>query len=145
MKEIADGLVRAKKLENFRILNCQCNTGCLTQCVSNIAFIPNLKAIDTYESTAYAFSDADIESYLKVLKISGSIEYIRLSKRFMNHQRMFMRKDVCLAIAQNKSLKTLDIEGFNNFMGSAFEIARGIAVNAYLKNSLTEVNMKYAF
>ena len=89
MKEIADGLVWAKKLENFWVLSSQCNTGCLTQCVSNIAFIPNLKQIDTYESTAYAFSDADIESYLKVLKISGSIEYIRMSKWFMNHLRMF--------------------------------------------------------
>lgn len=58
---------------------------------------------------------------------------------------MFTRKDVCLAIAQNKTLKTLDIEGLNNFMNLGYELAWGIAVNAYLGNSLTEVNIKFAF
>lgn len=89
MKEIADGLVRAKKLENFRILYCDCMNGSLTQCISNIAFIPNLKVIDTYESVKYSFSDQDIESFLKILKISGSIEYIRISKWFLTTLRMF--------------------------------------------------------
>lgn len=109
MKEIADGFVRAKKLENFRAIACNAETGSLTQCISNLAFIPNLKVIDTYETSGYFFSDLDIESFLKVLKISGSIEYIRFSKNFNNHLRMFTRKDVCLALAHNKTIKTLDI------------------------------------
>jgi len=35
-----------------------------------------------YECVNYQFSNNDVESFLKVLKISGSIEMIRFSKRF---------------------------------------------------------------
>ena len=143
MKEIADGFVRAKKLENFRTIACNAETGSLTQCISNLAFIPNLKVIDTYETSGYFFSDLDIESFLKVLKISGSIEYIRFSKNFNNHLRMFTRKDVCLALAHNKTIKTLDIQGKNNFVYQPHELARAIAVNAKLGNSLEEVDIEF--
>ena len=88
MKEIADGFVRAKKLEVFRAYSCNCEFNSLTQCISNLAFIPNLRVLDFYESTL-AITDQDIEAFSKILKISGSIEYIRLSRRFSNHIYMF--------------------------------------------------------
>jgi len=53
MKEIADGLVRAKKLEKFAVFASFCENLSLSQCISNLAFIPNLKSIDFYECNGY--------------------------------------------------------------------------------------------
>ncbi len=56
---------------------------------------------------------------------------------------MLLWKDFCLALAQNRSLRVLDVEGFNtNCIGGAIELGRAIAVNAFLGNSLKELNMK---
>lgn len=93
-----------------------------------------------YESV-YQFSEPDIESFTKVLKISGSIETLRFSKRAHSFITMFQRKEICLAVAQNRTLKVLNIQ-CAHVISNLSEFSKAIAVNAFLGNSLEEIDLE---
>jgi hypothetical protein len=55
---------------------------------------------------------------------------------------MFARKDVCLAIAQNKSLRVLDIKGIMaSYIYPVLDLSKAIAINSKLGGSLVEVHL----
>lgn len=70
-KEIADGLMRAKQLEIFKI-NDNKNLD-PSQIIYNLAFSPKIRVIDVTNVIAVANMTTVVEAFYKLLKISGSI------------------------------------------------------------------------
>lgn len=106
------------------------------------------------KDSVYTLNQGDIESLTKIVKISGSIETIRMSQHFSNGMQTFANYDMCLAIAENKSLKTLYLSTLGQKLAYNTDFPWAIAINAktggslenlYLSNSLNPQDMQYYF
>ena len=76
-KEIADGLMRAKKLEILKINNNKGMTSSVQQIIYNLAFSPKIRVIDMSDTSSG--SDVVAEALYKLIKISGAIEVLNLA------------------------------------------------------------------
>ena len=78
VKEIADGLMRAKQLEIIKVGNNRDMGKGVNSLIYNLAFSPKIRYIDISYAAA---TDADTaEALYKLLKISGAIETLILDK-----------------------------------------------------------------
>lgn len=104
MKFIADGMMRAKKIEDINLSgNNYCAKG-ISQILYNLAFSPRIRKIDI-SGIYLGGSEADVaESLGKMLRITGSLEELNISNLNII---AYLKDDFFIALGENKTLKTL--------------------------------------
>lgn len=135
-KGIADGLMRAKKLEYLEFRSNSCTKG-ITNLLYNLAFAPKLAVLDL--SGNGIFDQANfVENLQKLISISGSIEYLNLGNLQVFHK---FQADMFKAIGENTSLKYLDLTNTNNLNQTQNipNLAHAIAINARNKGAIEEL------
>lgn len=135
-KGIADGLMRAKKLEYLEFRNNYSPKG-ITNLLYNLAFAPKLSVLDLSGSSIGDYKDF-VENLQKLISISGSIEYISVANlSIYSHLQLDMFK----AIGENTSLKYLDLTNTNssNQTHTISHLAHSISINAKKLGQLEEI------
>lgn len=152
INSIADGIMRAKKIQFFVFDSSGPNDyECLENLSYNLAFSRALSVLKLCSNASYPgiVKPTIMQNLSKLLSISASIEYINIS-------RLPLAKDSNLdffkALAQNVSLKYLDISGTNTTEDGVKNLAHSLAINAENKGSLRHlisnamgVNKKYVY
>jgi len=136
IKEIADGLMRAKQIEILRVNEVNADANSL---IYNLAFSPKIRIIEL-SNLNYIVNDTMVEAFYKLLKISGSIESLLLSNTTFCNK---ISKDFYEALGQNKTLKHLICdhkERINKL--NPVKLFQSIAMNKYKNGSLTHVSLK---
>lgn len=135
-KSIADGLMRAKKLEYLVFNSNRCTVG-ITNLLYNLAFSPKLTVLDLSSSGVSNVNDFN-ENLTKLVSISGSIEYLNLNGvyTFSNFKQDFFK-----ALGENTSLKYLDFSNSNNSSThtNVGYLAHALAINAESKGNISEL------
>lgn len=104
-KEIADGLMRAKQLEILKLADNPSMGKGVSSIIYNLAFSPKIRHIDI---SGLLKSDGDCaEALYKLIKISGAIETLILASTGIE---AYLTADFFLALGENKTLKTLNID-----------------------------------
>ncbi|CAI2362392.1 unnamed protein product [Moneuplotes crassus] len=142
VKEIADGLMRAKMLETLklqRLYNC---TEGIASILYSLAFSPRIRHIDL--SHVPIGSDSRLcEALYKVLKISGSIEHL-----ILNHTEAHegLSKDFFICLGENKTLKSLHLDSKNKFKTTfAKYLGTAVAMNSKKDCSLETLSCSNGF
>ncbi len=105
VKEIADGLMRAKQLEILKVADNRSMGKGVNTLIYNLAFSPKIKHIDLSGMTG---TDTDTaEALYKLIKISGAIETLNLKNSSVMTQ---LTQDFFKAIGENKTLKYLNMD-----------------------------------
>lgn len=104
VKDIADGLMRAKQLEVLKLgRNSGMGAGVSTV-LYNLAFSPKIRYIDISELST---STAEIaEAVYKLIKISGAIETLNMQNTGISAH---LKPEFFVALGENKTLKYLNI------------------------------------
>lgn len=135
-KSIADGLMRAKKLEFLKFQQNLCGKG-IINLLYNLAFSPKLTVLDLQRSTVYNNIEF-VENLQKLVSISGSIEYLNIQSIYCFNN---FKLDFFKALGENTSLKYLN---FNHTLCSGSyvnhqNLAHALAINADSKGSIEEL------
>jgi len=107
-KDIADGLMRAKKLEVLKFHNNPSISNGADSIIYNLAFSPKIRHIDMSHINSSTAQTA--EAIYKLLKISGAIESLNLA-----HSGVFryLTEDFYTALGENKTLQYLNMDNSN--------------------------------
>jgi ubiquitin-protein ligase/Ran GTPase-activating protein (RanGAP) involved in mRNA processing and transport len=137
-KSLADGIMRAKKLESVSILK---NTtgNSITNIIYNLSFAPRLVYLDASGNTPSNFNDY-IENLGKMISINGSIEYLILNDvlGLLNNPSM----DFFKFIAENQSLRVLSFSNSktgNISTNTLMWLSQALAINAHKKGKIREL------
>ena len=130
-KEIADGLMRAKQMEIFRIGNNPGVSDAIPGIIYNLAFSPKIAVLDISNNNLMAKNAEAVESIYKLLTISGSLSILLMDNCGINN--MFPLQ-FYKAIGQNKTLTTLSMNGSQ--FASVDLLGRAIGLNAKRNGSL---------
>lgn len=136
-KEIADGLMRAKQLEIFKCEGNPLLGKTLDTIIYNLAFSPKIKIIDL--SSCGSVSKDTGEALYKLLKISGAIECLTMSKTNVSN---YLTVDFMKALGENKTLVYLNLDENGPIGSGQLQIGKAIAMNAYKNGSLTGVSIR---
>lgn len=133
-KEIADGLMRAKRIEVIRLRGAQGIGSGVNQILYNLAFSPRIKSIDISNIPVGTQADT-CEGIYKLVKISGSLEFLNL-----NYCGIYdgLSRDFFIALGENKTLKALLIDSGTRFYNNLAEFGKAAAFNAK-KNGQLEI------
>ena len=105
IKEIADGLMRAKQLEILNIADNPRMASKVSTVLYNLAFSPKIRHINLQNLGS---SNADMaEAAMKLIKISGAIETLNLRHTGIEK---YLTADFFLALGENKTLKYLNMD-----------------------------------
>lgn len=144
-KILADALMRMKKLKIFR-MNVQKGLGQgLASIVYNLAFNPNLVLLDLGEITIEASRgvtnniNETVVSLYKMLKISASIEILKLNK--VPNLNTALTKEFWVALGECKSLRVLDLSESGDLSAKIRDLGSSVAFNAKKKGSLAFLNL----
>ena len=141
-KEIADGLMRAKKLEVLKMrFNSSLYNG-ISPILYNLAFAPRIKLIDLTSCSIGGNSNA-CEAVYKLVKISGSLEHLILNNTgaFNN-----ITRDFFIALGENKTLKSLHLDAVSRYSNSfCNDLGKAVAMNAKKSGSLETLSCKNGF
>lgn len=134
VKDIADGLMRAKNLEIVKLSNIPTMLKSVNTVIYNLAFSPKIKFIDLEGMKG---TDTDTaEALFKLLNISGSIETLNLYKSDVS---LKLTEDFYKSVGQSKSLKYLnlglDTENLTTPVPLG-HLAKAVAMNKRIKGSL---------
>jgi len=139
-KEIADGLMRAKKVEILRLRD---NPGLdAQQIIYNLAFSPIIKLIDLTNNEQGSSWTSTVEALFKLLKISGTIETLLVGNTKIGAG---LSQDFFLSLGASKTMKHLNIDmPVSETSGSSTvtALARACAMNAYNGGQLRSLSMK---
>lgn len=140
-KDIADGLMRAKKLEVLKLrFNSSLYNG-IGPILYNLAFSPRIKYIDL--TSCNIGNNANVtEALYKLIKISGSLEHL-----ILNNTGVFsMSQDFFVALGENKTLKSLHIDATSRYTNDfASKLGKACAMNAKKNGSLEALSCKNGF
>lgn len=145
-KILADALMRMKKLRIFKI-NMQKGLGQgISAIIYNLSFNPNLVLLDLGEISIEARRgggvvniNETIVSLYKMLKISASIEILKLNNIFgLNNS---FTREFWMALGECKSLRVLDISHSGDLSSKIRDLGCAIAFNAKKKGCLSYVNL----
>lgn len=104
VKDVADGLMRAKQLEIVKLGKIPTMGKSVNTVIYNLAFSPKIKFIDL---EGMKTTDADTaEALFKLINISGSIETLNLYKSDVVPK---LTEDFYKSVGQSKSLKYLNL------------------------------------
>lgn len=138
VKEIADGLMRAKQLEVLKVgSNTQMGRGVNTL-IYNLAFSPKIRYIDLSNISG---TDAETaEAIYKLIKISGAVQTLILQNSSVVPQ---LTEDFYKALGENKTLEYINLDtnsspGDNNVK----LLGKAIAMNARKNGSLKAVSIR---
>lgn len=133
-KSIADGLMRAKKLELLIFTGNNCPGG-ITSLLYNLAFSPKLTILELNQSYISNMNEF-VENLTKLVSISGAIEYLNISgiTCFANFKQEFFK-----ALGENISLKYLDFSNTGTGYTQVQWLAHSLAINAENKGSIREL------
>lgn len=137
-KGIADGLMRAKKLEYLEFRNNSSSKG-ITNLLYNLAFAPKLTVLDLSGNSVSDY-ETFVENLQKLISISGSIEYLNVARlSIFNHLKL----DFFKSIGENTSLKYLDFTDTNptNSTNSIAYMAHSVAINSKHHGALEELHL----
>mmetsp|Transcript_30105 Transcript_30105/g.29353 ORF Transcript_30105/g.29353 Transcript_30105/m.29353 type:complete len:257 (+) Transcript_30105:2303-3073(+) len=138
-KEIADGLMKAKQLQIFKApKNPNIGRGA-DVILYNLAFSPRISLIDFSEDQLSSKETA--EALYKLLKISGSLETLILSKTNINNQ---LSEPFFVAMGESKSLKYLNLDYYAMTNNLTQLLAKGCAMNAKNKGALRHLSIQNA-
>lgn len=137
-KSLADGIMRAKKLESVTLLRNQSGNS-ISNIIYNLSFTPRLVYLDASGNTPSNFKDY-VENLGKMISINGSIEYLILNDvlGLMNSPGQELFK----FIAENTTLKVLSFT--NSKTGAICSntlmwLSQALAINASKKGKITEL------
>lgn len=133
IKEIADGLMRAKQLEILNIADNPNMANKVSTVLYNLAFSPKIRHINVQN---LGKSNADMaEAAMKLIKISGAIETLNLRHTGIEK---YLTADFFLALGENKTLKYLNLDADSSMSssGNVTKLAKSVAMNAYRNGSL---------
>lgn len=149
-KEIADGLIKAKKLEYIKIgQNKELDP---TQIIYNLAFTPNVKYIDL-QGNLKAKNSQTAEALYKLIKISVSIESLQLANTSILN---ILSPEFFQALGESRTIKYLNFNltekglqgeaGTNPGLQSNLgQLGRACAMNAYREGALTHLCLEGNF
>lgn len=138
-KSLADGIMRAKKLESVNLLNNTAGNS-ISNIIYNLSFAPRLSYLDASGNTPANFKDY-VENLGKMISINGSIEYLILNDvlGLMNNPG----QDFFKFIAENTSLKVLSLSNSKNAgtvcTNTLTWLSQAMAINAKKKGKITEL------
>lgn len=135
-KEIADGLMRAKKLENLIFKNVVSVGPGVNPILYNLAFAPKIQSISISGLGGIQGNRDTAEAVYKLIKISGSLEYLDISGTGLLST---FDKNFYVSLGENKTIKALIVNGVNNNItgNSASNLGTAIAMNDYKNGSLS--------
>jgi len=142
VKDVADGLMRAKQLEIVKMANIPTMGRSVNSVIYNLAFSPKIKFIDLEGMKA---TDSDTaEALFKLVNISGSIETLNLNRSDVINK---LTEDFYKSVGQSKSLKYLNLglENDNISATSASLIAKAVSMNKRSKGGLEALVLKNWF
>lgn len=133
-KSIADGLMRAKKLELLIFTGNNCPGG-ITSLLYNLAFSPKLTILELNQGYISNLNEFN-ENLTKLVSISGAIEYLNISgiTCFPYFKQEFFK-----ALGENISLKYLDFSNTGTGNTQVQWLAHSLAINAENKGSIKEL------
>lgn len=141
VKDVADGLMRAKQLEIVKMANNPSMGKAINTVIYNLAFSPRIKFIDLEGMKA---TDNDTaEAIFKLINISGSIETLNLYGTDVIPK---LTEDFFKAVGHSKSIKYLNL-GLDAVTRAAqhANVAKAISMNAREKGLLEAVNLENWF
>ena len=143
-KSLADGLMRAKRLESITVKNCPSTGASINKILYNLAFSPKIRFIDVSQNAPSNLTEF-VDNISGVLSISGSIEHMIVNNVYNLYYSLTL--DFFKALGENSTLKTLS---FNNIRASgnansAKWFGKAIAINANKKGSLVNLYLKGLF
>ena len=137
VNNFVDGLMRCKNLQIVNLdNNQQINDKSLSQIVYNLSFVPRLKHLSINNQTTVAKYPDFIEALSKLLKITTSLEVLRLTKLANNFVSQ-LKKEFFVSLGEIMSLKELDftLSGTIDSNLAGF-IGKAVAFNAKKQNQL---------
>ena len=139
-KEIADGLMRAKQLQVLKIAN---NGGMgqgVTSILYNLAFSPKISFIDVSDINLQNIGAQVSEALYKLIKISGSIEVLKLDNTNINN---YLQEDFFKSLGESKTMRVLSIsQPLKMNTNHAQWLGKAIGMNAKKKGSLEVVDLR---
>ena len=131
-KSIADGLMRAKKLEYLQYNHNSSPNG-ITNLLYNLAFSPKLTILD-FSQNQLSDRPTFVENLTKLISISPCIEYLNLNNlQVLTH----FTRDMYKAIGENLTLNYLDLGANASCPDSILkDLAHSVAINASKKGDL---------
>jgi len=138
-KDIADGLMRAKKLEVLKFNNNPSISNGADSIIYNLAFSPKIRHIDMSHITTSSAQTA--EALYKLLKISGAIESLNLA-----HSGVFryLTEDFYIALGENKTLNFINMDNSSTVSNITY-LGKAIAMNAKRNGSLEAISVRSWF
>jgi len=140
VKEIADGLMRAKQLEVLKVgSNTQMGRGVNTL-IYNLAFSPKIRYIDLSNISG---TDAETaEAIYKLIKISGAVQTLILQNSSVVPQ---LTEDFYKALGENKTLEYINLDTIISPVISDNNVkllGKAIGMNARKNGSLRAVSIR---
>ena len=142
VKEVADGLMRAKQLEAIKLGgNPHMDYG-VNYILYNLAFSPRISFIDISDAVVNQRQDETAEALYKLLKISGSLETLALNRTAIMHS---LTADFWRALGENVTLRHLFLDSSRLGLNSVPTLGKFVALNAYKKGSLSLLSLRNCF
>lgn len=142
-KEVADGLMRAKQLERIRLAgNPRMDYG-VNYVLYNLAFSPKISLIDISDVVVSQRTDETAEALYKLLKISASLETLRVNNTLLVHN---LSNDFWKALAENATLRVLELDtpaSPARYLSNLSVIGKYIAFNRFRKGALAVLSLRH--
>ena len=141
-KSLADGLMRAKQLSRLNLSN-NANIGFqgMSSILYNLAFSPKLQYLNISGGRYAGGFPQVVESLYKLLRISGSLETIIMSKTDNINQNL--SKEFFISLGEIKTLKKLDLSSSGVFTDNLLTmLGKAIAFNAKKGGILEVLNIE---
>ena len=141
VKEVADGLMRAKQLEVLKLARNPGIAGAVYTVVYNLAFSPKIRYLDLSDinfSNGGRMTDNQ-EAIVKLLSITGSLETLNLSNTYINSS---LKEDFYKALGENKTLRVLMLDGSG--LNNVSNMGKAIALNHKKNGSLCIMSLQGA-
>jgi Ran GTPase-activating protein (RanGAP) involved in mRNA processing and transport len=135
IKEIADGLMRAKNVETMILKNNPSMGEGINAILYNLAFSPKIRYVDCESSTMPSTS---AEALYKLIKITSSLEVLNINSTNIQN---YLTLEFYKAIGENKTLKVLLMDGTAAITAQT-NLSMAIAMNHKNNGSLKIISMK---
>ena len=133
VKEVADGLMRAKQLQRICLANNPQMDYGVNYILYNLAFSPKIAYIDISGISVSQRQVETVEALYKLVKISGSLETLVLNRtNIVPH----LSRDFWKAMGENPTLRHLYLDMESGSFSQTAVVGRFVGFNAYKKGSL---------
>ena len=142
VKEVADGLMRAKQLEVIKLSGNPYMDYGVNYVLYILAFSPRISLIDISDTVVNQRKDETAEALYKLIKISGSLETLALNRTAIMQS---LTTDFWRALGENVSLRHLLMDSSRLGLSAISNLGRFVALNAFKKGSLNLLSLRNCF